>query len=226
MKPPNRPSQDVINFHAGPTFAHISTKITEWIRNRFLHTSSQAHLPPQSRRSGISRALQPQTAGFLPEGVWVCVCVCVCKMVRDCCWVPKNEKLLNQTEAELREWVYARLAAGLWALWVCFCVYVGEGGISGAGKGYYSKGWWKRERRIKEKGWGWCRDSELDRIIGLSLRIILFPAQFIPVWWDGSAQEKGSCSSWKSHWCVCVCVWWWWWWWWWWCGGGLGGICA
>ncbi len=76
----NKPSQGVKNVHAGPTFAHISTQIREWIRNRFLHTN----LPPQSRRSGISRALQLQTAGFLPEGVWVsvwesvCVCVCVC----------------------------------------------------------------------------------------------------------------------------------------------------
>ncbi len=107
----NKPSQGVKNFHAGPTFAHISTQIREWIRNRFLHTN----LPPQSRRSGISRALQLQTAGFLPEGVWVSVwesvCVCVCEMVRDCCWVPKNEKVFNQTEAELREWVYVRLAA-------------------------------------------------------------------------------------------------------------------
>ncbi len=40
----------------------------------------------------------------------------------------------------------------------------------------------ERERgEKKEKGWGRCRDSELDRIIGLSHRIILFPAQFIPV---------------------------------------------
>lgn len=52
----------------------------------------------------------------------------------------------------------------------------------------------KRERgngEKKGKGWGRCRDSELDRIIGLSFRIIFFPAQFIPVQRDGFVWEEG-----------------------------------
>lgn len=67
-----------------------------------------SHLSAQG--SACPAQLQPQTAGFLPgshytERVSMSVCVC--------CWMPRNEKVLNQTEPQLREW------ACLWGLRVC-----------------------------------------------------------------------------------------------------------
>lgn len=132
-----------MNFHAGLWQQHLLTLALILQKESRTDSYTQA-LKPISHLRADGPACPENCSRKLQDSFHrVCKWMCVCGETFAKC--PRMKRYSMSWESE---WVYARMSA---CLWECLCVYVGEGGISRAGKGYTTVKDGERERGKKER---------------------------------------------------------------------------